>query len=456
MRRDIYVSIFAALAGLSACTNDAPARVEGHVTDGGGAQTRSFGGEGTISGAVAVQASALLPGGSLELLAEGELEADGSYSLELPAGETHVILQAVDASGEVMAAAVLEHSGPPGETVTATPIDSESSLEAAVLIEAAAQGAEVGAINVVDLRARVTSEVAIGVRIADARGDDVGELVGALAAGVRAAQESELAVYARGGASVSQAQLFEAELAASQELDAALDAGAPAQAAYDTFFEARAQARAALGVDAEAQGRAEAAASASFRATVEARISSEASASIRESALLAAASLEARAQERAIAAILAAGEASGEVQASAAAAASALRAEVSAAATADAAAEAYARFAASVHGEASVEGSILGAYLDAGVAGTVAVDAAVAASATAAAQLDLALDAAFTASLQTTGAVDGAALAADVAAAYATYTDTMEAQGAVLASTSDAVSADAAVSLLIVADASFR
>jgi len=32
----------------------------------------------------------------------------------------------------------------------------------------------------------------------------------------------------------------------------------------------------------------------------------------------------------------------------------------------------------------------------------------------------------------------------------------MEAQGAVLASTSDAVSADAAVSLLIVADASFR
>lgn len=455
----LLVSIATGLV-LAGCAMDpdggAPSRAEGRITDMGGVQAQSFGGAGTVDASTSVRASAVVAGGSLELLAEADVQADASYAIELPPNRRAVILQAVDASGEVLAAAILDHSGAPGERVLVTPMDSESSLEAAVYVAMIAEGASASEVSTVDLRARVTSELALAVRMARDRGEDVSAAVRALAIAVRAAQETEVEMYARAGVRVSQSELFEAELSASTELSAALHAGASASASYDAFFQALADAAAELRVTAEQQARAEAAASASFRATVRARISAESSAHIRETALLAAASLEARLSERAVVHLLAAGEAGASVQASATSAATELRASIRAATTASAAVEAYARFAAEVRGETQVNGSILGTYLGVDLVTGASVQTVVTASATAAAQLDTALDAAAQAALTTSGQIDTRALATSVAGAFETYFDAVASQRAALTAIGSESSAECAIGLLIVADGSFR
>lgn len=453
----LTLSVALCLAGcLNETDGGGTARVEGRITDAGGAQARSFGGEGTASAATLVRASAVAADGSLELLAEAQVNADATYALELPANEHGVVVEAVSASGEVLASAILESTGGPGERAIVTPIDSESSLEAAVYVQMIARGAAPGEANPIDLRARITSELALAVRIAHDRGDDVSAVVVALADAVRAAQETEVAMYGRAGTSISQADLFALEVSASAELSAELHGGASADAAYDAFFEALASAAAEAGATAEEQARAEAAASASFRASIEARLSAEGTAPMREAALLAAASIEARAQERATLRLMALGEAGADVRSRTAEAAADVRASISAAATADAAASAYAEFAAEIRGEAGVEGSILGAYLGVDLVTGASAQAAVEASATAAAQLDAAIDVAVAASIAASGAVDTRALAADVAAAYGAYFDAVAAQQATLAATSDEVRARTAVELLIVADGGFR
>ncbi len=455
MRGSSFLAICAAFT-VASCGSDAEtgsARVEGRVTDAQGAQTRSFGGMGTTTATTAVRASAVLSGGALELLGEAEIESNASYSLELPAEQRGVILQAVDASGEVLAAAILESSGAEGETVFATPIDSESSLEAAVYLEMLAQGASHA--NTVDLRARITSELALAVRIAHDNGEDVSDIVATLATGVRAAQEAEIAMYARAGVNTTQADLLAAELAASTQLSFALHGGASPAAAYDTFFEALVTAATHLGVDAEQQGRAEAVASASFRASIEARIAADTHAMIREAALLAAASLEARAQEQATLQVLAAGNAASDVQASALTAAAELRGSIGTAVTLAAAADAYARFGGELRGESQVMGSVLGDYLALDLVTAVSAEIAVDASATAAANLDAAIDAAITASLGAGGAIDARALANAIVSAYGAYFDAVAAQAVTFEALSDDVHARTAVGVLLVADGSF-
>ena len=60
--------------------------VEGRVTDADGAQTRSFGGEGTVSAATRVEASAIASDGSLALLADEPASASW-HALSAPGHE---------------------------------------------------------------------------------------------------------------------------------------------------------------------------------------------------------------------------------------------------------------------------------------------------------------------------------------------------------------------------------
>ena len=380
----------------------------GRVTDADGAQTRSFGGEGTASAATQVQASAIASDGSLELLAEADVQADGSYAIEVPSSRDRLFLAAVDGSGEVLASAILERSAPPGESTDVTPMDSESSLEAEVLVPTIA------------------------------------------------AQRAEIEAYARMGITVTQAELYQAELSASQSLSAALHAGADGESAYADFLAMIEAAAEAEGADEEGRARSEGCASLAFRATIEARLSAEADGAIAEAALLSAASLEARAQAEATRAILEAGAAGGEVMEMGTDAAAELRAEVRGSADAAAAASAYAAFAASVRGEADVSGSVLGTFVGVDLTTEAAVEAAVTASAEAAASLDASLQAAIDASLSASGAIDPEALAADIVAAYSVYFDAVEAGTTALAAASGETHASVAASLLIVADGSFR
>ena len=427
--------------------------VEGRVTDADGAQTRSFGGEGTVSAATRVEASAIASDGSLALLADAELQADGSYTLEVPASRDRLFLAAVDGSGEVLASAILERSAPPGERAEATPMDSESSLEAEVLVQMIAEGTAPAEANYADLRARITTEMAIAVRIAEARGEDTSVAVRAMAEATMAAQRAEIEAYANMGITVTQAELYQAELSASQSLSAALHAGSDGESAYAAFLAEIEAAAESQGADDEGRARSEGCASLAFRATIEARLSAEADGAIAESALLSAAALEARAQAQATEAILTAG---GEVMSMGQDAAAELRAEVRGSANAAAAASAYAAFAASVRGDADVSGSVLGSYVGLDLTTEAAVSAAVSASAEAAASLDTSLQAAIDASLSASGSIDTNALAADIVTAYSVYFDAVEAGTTGLAAASGEANASVAASLLIVADGSFR
>lgn len=246
--------------------------VQGRVDDGAGQQSRSLGGSGTVEAASTVTLSTVNEDGSLTLISEAEVDSSGSYSLDAPSGEDRMLLEALNAEGEVISSAILEATAEgEGGTVTATPMDSESSVEAQTFLEMMASGASKEDINVVDLRGRIDSELATAVKNSD---DTEGDLV-ALAEATWAAQTSEALAYEDQGINLTQSQMFDLELEASQELSEALDAGQNTQVAYDNFFSAIAALHGGQGADSEAQAEAETQASLSMRLVLSDRLSSD-------------------------------------------------------------------------------------------------------------------------------------------------------------------------------------
>lgn len=456
-----HASMFLALL-LTACAMETgggggeDTNVRGRVTDSGGAQLRSFGGEGTVAATSRVRASAVAADGSLDLLAEADVTADGRYEIAVPASDGPVVLQATSADGEVRAAALLESTAQGAGELVVTPMDSESSLEAAVWAEMIRLDGSLEH-DPVDLRARIDSSTAVAVQVASDAGADAELAVTALAEATLAAQRTELEAYADAGVEVGARDLFEASLEASRRLSADLDRGADAGASYEAFFAGLADARASLGVEPRVEGRAQAAASASFRAALRARLDGDgALAPAMNAAILNAAALEARGHEAAIDAILRAGAASDATLESGASAAAQLRERLRTAATVEAAARAYAELGADLRGDAELTGSLLGQYLEADASAQIAVEATIAASAEATATLDAELDAAIEAARSGNGGLEPGALARGVADAYATQAATLEAEQAALATALDETRARAAIDLLVVADGSFR
>lgn len=437
---------------------DGTSTVRGSVTDDEGYQAQRLGGAGSVSAASNVRVQAVRSDGTLELLAEAAVEADGSYEAEVPAGEQKLIVEAVDDGGEVVASAILEASGNAGDTTTCTPMTTESSVEAQVFVHMVTEAGNVDEVNTIDLRTRITARTAGAVRTAEEDGEDVSGDLQALAEATLAAQRTEIEAYAEAGIVTTQKALFEAELAASQSLSASLDAGEEnAVDAYAEFLAALDAVAESEGATAEDRARAESCAGMSFRATVDVRLEADTALSqqIASSAVLAAASLEARAAAIAMDAVLEAGGAATDVQTQGQTAGADLRSSISAATTTTAAASAYADFSAAVVGEADVEASVLGAYLGVDVVTAASAQAAVDASLQASASLDAALEAALDSALSTTGEVDFDALAQAVVGAYGSYFAAVETAGAAMTPTFGS-DASTAVSVLILAEGSYR
>jgi hypothetical protein len=459
LKKQLWVAV--ATLVLAACGGSDTVEVRGKVSDQEGTQQQrlgafgeeGLGGTGTVSAASMVRASTVGPGGQLTLVGEAEVSAQGSYTLEVPAKEQRLVIQAVDSSGTVVASTLLDASGEAGSEAVAPPMDSESSLEAEVFVQMVADGAQVAETNTVDMRARINAKMAAAARQGATTRDAVKTRVKALAEAVRAAQETEIRAYAKAGVNTSQSALFQAELAASAKLNAALDAGTSIEAAYETFYTELAAAAESVGAKAEEQARAESSASVSFRATVKARLSTQDTQPLVDASLRAAAAAEARTSGAALTAILRAAAATDEASQQAGTAATSLRANVSAAATASAAAQAYATFSASVATSADVRTTVLGSYLGVNATNQLAVSTAVQATATAAATLDTALNAAVNAAVTGTQ-TDATRLATGVADAYATYATAVEAQATTLAAFG--TKAAPAVDVLLIAQGSFR
>jgi hypothetical protein len=460
MKRQLWVAV--ATFVLCACGGDT-VQVRGKITDQEGTQGQSqgvqafagqgLGGSGSVSAASKVQVNSVGANGALTLVAEAEISAQGSYTVDVPAGEERLVIQAVDDSGAVVASALLDASGEAGETTPAPPMDSESSLEAEVFVQMVAQGAQAAQTDTVDLRARINAKMAAAAQQGASTREAVQARVKVLAESIRAAQEAEIRAYAKAGVQTSQSALFDAELEASAKLNAALDAGTAAEGAYQEFYVSLAAAAEKLGAKAQEQAQAESSASVAFRATAKARLSGQDVQPLLDASLRSAASAEARASGAALTAILKAAAATDEATQQASTAAAALRSSVSASTTASAAAQAFTSFSASVSTATDVKATVLGSYVGANLATQTALSAAVQATVAASATLDAALNAAVTAAVTGTQ-TDVTKLAAGIADAYAAYATAVKAQATALSVFG--TKATPAVEVLLVSEGSFR
>lgn len=444
--------------GTDSSNNPNLSTLRGRVSDGGGSQPQSLkilsdklGGSGSIAGTAKVRVRQLRAGGSLDVVAEGTIQADGRYSIAVPPGQKRLIAESVDAAGNVMASAIVEASGSAGSSVTVTPMDTESSVEAAVLTKMAASGVALEDCNAIDLRERINQNVAAAVKAAT----DAEATFKALAEAVAAAQSAKIKAYAAAGVSTSQAALFDAELAAAQKLDVALDAavsGSTADQAYETFHSELDATLAALDSSLKKHARAESIASVAFRAVIKARLGASGDA-VADASVRAAASLEARLSSQAIAAILATGAAAADATTAAQAAATQLRTQLKNASTAAAAATAFTTWNSSLSGSGNVTGSVLGNYLAVNATTAVAAQASVSAIANAAAALDTAAKLT-TGVLTATGAIDFNALAQGIVTAYSAFQTTADLQVAALAAFGS--KAQVAVDVMATASGSLR
>ncbi|MCB9791395.1 MAG: hypothetical protein H6741_01595 [Alphaproteobacteria bacterium] len=421
--------------------------VQGRVDDGAGQQSRSLGGSGTVEAASTVTLSTVNEDGSLTLISEAEVDSSGSYSLDAPSGEDRMVLEALNAEGEVIASAILEATAEgEGGVVTATPMDTESSVEASTFLEIIASGASKDDVNVIDLRGRIDSAMAAAV----AESSDSEAELEALAQASWAAQVSEETAYADQGINLTQSQMFEVELAYSQSLSAALDAGENAQVAYDDFFSGVSDAHAELGASAEDQAESETQASLSMRLVLDNRLSGGSDA-LQEAAAVHAGELEAWTTARFTETMFTVADVEDAIQQEAEEAASDLENEAEDADSIEATIGAYAQFSASMVGQ----GSVLDDMLVSGVISELTFDLI----------LDAALDAQGDFIAEVTGEVrsalsgasfsreDAEAVADAVADARAHYRAALESMGE-LTALSD-TEAELVVDVIITADGSF-
>ncbi len=434
-------------------------QVKGRVTDGEGTQPQGLvsggiplGGSGSVAAATQVRASTVGPDGKLTVVAEGKLEAQGQYTLDVPAGEEHLVLQAVDASGQVVASALLEATSE-GSDAVAPPMDGESSLEAEIYAQMMADKAQAETVDMVDVRARITANMAAAARQGASTSEAFRSRVKALADAVRAAQQAELEMYAKAGVQTSQTALFEQELTAAAALSAGLEGGGPVNELYDAFHAELRAAAERLGAKVEQQAQAERAASASFRATVKARLSAEDARPLVDAALRASAGVEARASGAALSALLSAAGAADDVKQQAVAASTTLRIQVRESTSAGMAANAFASFESSVSGSAYPQATVLGRYLGVNASNHLTLGLAVQATVAAAATLDTTLDAAVSTAVSA-DAVNVSLLATKTAEAYQAYATAVRAQATTLAVFG--AKATPAVEVLLVAEGSFQ
>jgi len=443
-------------AALAGC--NPPSTLRGKISDQNGTQqqglsdTGGLGGSGTVSAATQVRLMQIGADGTLTQLAGTstvEVSASGEWTATVPGGD-RIIVQALDAQGNVVASGVVENVQPGGETYVAAPLDTETSVEASVLVQMIRRGSEPSMANAVDVRARINTQVAAAVKASQ----DSDAKIQALADAMIAAQRTQDESYRQSGANVTQQAIYSAEIDAAAKLSAALDRGDAAATAYTTFFAELQAARASAGANVQQQAKAESCGSSAFRATLQARLSASGSTDpVVDASIRQAAALEAAASAAAVEATLRAAGAADATVTAAANAAATLRASLSAATSAAASAQAMAAYQASIQGNASMSGSVLGSFLELTLATQLTADAALAASASASATMDAALRTTFEAALSTAGTVNFTALAGSVVSSYTAYEAAVRAQASALAVFG--TKANAALDVMVVASGSY-
>lgn len=425
------------------------AQVEGSVDQQGA--WSGMDGAGNIASAVEIEARAERE--DADALGTTTLGEDGRYALMLEPGLEQVLLQAIDGEGAVVGEAILAHSGEAEGSISAPPIDAESSVETEVLLQARLWADPGTVIDPSDVRARIDQETAAAIADTIATGGQAEAEVQALAEATVLAQATELEAYAQAGVSLSAATVAEAHLGATQDLDAALDSGMSQAEAEAKHAQDSVDALIELGLDPVRQAEAEAAAGAAFRLMLEARLDSTEATGVLEAAQVSAASWEAAINGSAVEAIMVAADAGDAALAETATARASLMESLAAAQTFSAAEEAWSTYTLALTGSTGIEGSLLGDLVGAEAEAEAAAAAMVGASAVAADELDAALQATIEAAAEPGSAVSLGETAAAVVAAHGAHRAEVESAGEALVA-AGAPHADLAVSLTVTATGS--
>ncbi|TVP56007.1 MAG: hypothetical protein EA351_09345 [Gemmatimonadales bacterium] len=262
------IALAGAVLALPACDSD-PSGSNGDrssvlvgTVEGGEAGGMMAAGQGATQASVA-SAGTLRGDGSLDILAEAQVSADGSFRIEgVPAGRAGLVVRAESDSGEEVGRVIVHQETIAEAETSVAPINASSSLHAQVVLAIHGGNPHPAASAEVGLRMMTSSEAASTM----AQGQ-----VSALASAVASAQSTKAAVLASVGSELDAAARAELVLAAMVDLEQNLSAGAQFQSAHRAFVEGTISTLIDAGVDARSLAAAEAAAATS----IQTRLSSE-------------------------------------------------------------------------------------------------------------------------------------------------------------------------------------
>jgi len=262
----------------------AGAIVAGFVSDLGlGAPTLGLGGQGTLGLAAKVRLSALHDGGLPRTLSEVAIDAQGGFSFEVALKPALLIAEALDGADRVLGSVLVGvDASVAGEVLLAAPISAESSLEARLVLRAAACGkASVAQLTALalDTTLLVDAELSTQVAAAISAGARSEGLLDALAKATLSAHRARAATLLDAQIALDGSALLSAELAALIKLNGGLQAALTTQVAVGDLSVQLASeldaAWSAAGAKPEVRARAQVAASlglgASLRASLRGR-----------------------------------------------------------------------------------------------------------------------------------------------------------------------------------------
>ncbi len=261
--------------------------VNGHVTaQGSGKADLGFAGSAALDLAKSVTISALGATGQLTALAQTAIGANGAFSVQVPADAKLLIVQALDAAGKIVGSSILEAVGDiAGQVTFATPISTESSIEAQALIDIATSLPSVLSVNgsadanlAASLRSLVDADLAASISSAISAGADAKGLIHALAKAAVVASHTQALAIGSSGAKLDSNVYANLEAKAALALNGVLDANLSANAAADASAQFSADLDAALkaatsgNLSAELTALGHAAANLTFNAALDASI----------------------------------------------------------------------------------------------------------------------------------------------------------------------------------------
>lgn len=337
------LALFSVLvASAAACGNESASGINGRVSDD--TSTARVGGEGSVDAAVEVRA-VVRTSGSNEVIGTADVEADGSYFIEIDdgvnIGADTVIVQAVDADDTVVASTLIASLTADADgNYDAAPMTTETSVEAEVYLSAAERYGDDKA-DPVDARIRIDAEVSAEVT----QGGDVDGDIDALADAMVSSFEAEASVWAEAGGNLTAETRANAMAEVMADYDAALAAGSDISSRWDAVVDARFDAAASAGLEASDRADAETAAGLTLRAVLDARSDN---ADLFDGMVVTSGRLEGIATAEAMMDLYADLEPGDEAEGAMADAAAELRADLESASSADAAVSAWAEFESSL------------------------------------------------------------------------------------------------------------